>query len=144
LMAALAVALQVLTNNKFLGYLVIMLWIASRIAMGALHFDHNLYNFSAASVAPYSDLNGYGHFLFGQLSFRAYWALFAAALLAVSAAFFVRGTPERATRWAEARRRLRGPLGASLGVLLVAFVVAGGFICYNTNVLNEYAASDTQ
>ena len=143
LAAAFCVALQVLTNNKFLGYLLVMVWLASRLGMGALHFDHNLYNYSAASGAPYSDLNGYGHFLFGHLSFRAYWALFAATLLAASAALWVRGTPESKTRWSEARRRLRGPLGAALALFVAGFVGLGGYVFYNTNVLNEYVASDT-
>ena len=39
-------------------------------------------------------------------------------------------------------RALSGATGAFAGVLLVAFVGLGGWIYYNTNVLNEYLPSD--
>jgi hypothetical protein len=89
-------------------------------------------------------MNGYGHFLAGALWFDAYWALFALALMAVAALFWVRGT-DNARHWRrrEARARLRRrPLQAVLAVALIGFVASGGWIYYNTNVLNTYAPGD--
>src|SRR5262249_23054590 len=75
LSAVLAVALQVLTNNKFAGYLLMIFYLISRAVLAALHFDHNLYHYAGAPGAPYSDMNGYGHFVAPLLWFDLYWTL---------------------------------------------------------------------
>ena len=66
LLAALAVFFQVIANNRFLGYLLTIVWlVASLIGFGLLGWEHHLYNFGTAPATPYSDLNGFGHFLPG-------------------------------------------------------------------------------
>ena len=59
LIAVLALFLQVMSNNKFLGYLLSILWVAaSTVGLGLLHWDHNLYNYGSGPSVPYSDMNG--------------------------------------------------------------------------------------
>ena len=143
LVGALALFLQVIANNKFLGYLLIVLYFVSRIALAQLHFDHHLYNFGSAPDAPYSDMNGYGHFLAGNLWFRAYWSFLAIGLLVVAALFWTRGI---AQGWKErarvARARFGTPSRLLLAASLIAFAATGGWIYYNTNVLNSYVPGD--
>jgi ABC-type transport system involved in multi-copper enzyme maturation permease subunit len=143
LLAALALFLQVIANNKFVGYLLIVLYLVARITLNQLHFEHHLYNFGTAPAAPYSDMNGYGHFLAGQLWFRAYWACLATALMVVAALYWPRGT---AQGWKErtriARARLRLPAGVLLAASLAAFATLGAWIYYNTVVINRYTPSD--
>ncbi len=143
LIAALALFLQVIANNKFLGYLLIVLFFVSRIALRQLNFDHHLYNFGSAPAAPYSDMNGYGHFLAGHLWFRAYWACLAVALLVVASLYWARGTVQG---WKErtrvARQRFGTPSRALLATSLVAFAALGVWIFHNTNVLNRYVPGD--
>ncbi len=144
LTGVLALFLHVITNNKFLGYLLIMVWIGLRLVMRLLHWDHNLYDYSTGPGAPYSDMNGYGHFIYGYLVYRGYWSAVAAAMMVLAAAFWVRGTASSpAKRWRDAKLQLRGPLGAALATTLLIAVGLGGYIFYNTNVLNIYRASDT-
>src|SRR5690606_25273858 len=112
---------------------------------GALDFTHNLYTFGGWPSAPYSDMNGYGHFLTGQLWFQAYWALFLAVLLLLCAALWVRGVDDRVRqRLAQLRRRMRGPLGLGVAVALVAFAAVGGWLFWNTNVRNDYVTPEGQ
>jgi ABC-2 type transport system permease protein len=143
LIGVLMLVMQVLANNKFMGYLLAVLFLISRIVLSQLHFDHHLYNFGSAPDAPYSDMNGFGHFLAGNLWFRAYWACLAIALLVVAALFWTRGV---AQGWKErsriARERFHAPSRAILVMSLVAFVALGGWIFYNTNVLNRYVPGD--
>ena len=143
LLAALALFLQVVANNKFLGYLLVVLYFVGRIALNQLHFDHHLYNYGSAPAALYSDMNGYGHFLAGHLWFRAYWGCFAVALLVVAALYWSRGT---AQGWKErariARQRLGLPSGALMAASVLGFIGLGGWIYYNTNVLNRYVPGD--
>ncbi|GJJ04798.1 hypothetical protein RugamoR64_53360 [Duganella rhizosphaerae] len=143
LMGMMALALQVLTNNKFLGYLLVIVLMVSQIVLNIMHFDHNLYNFASLPGLSYSDMNGYGHFLKGWSWFGVYWGLFTLALLVLAQAFWVRGL---ARPWRERVRvaagRLKGRSGFALALLLAGFAGSGGWIFYNTNVLNKYEASD--
>jgi ABC-2 type transport system permease protein len=140
----LGVAIQAFTHNKFLGYLVVILVFVAQLTLGMLDFDHNLVQFGGAPSAPYSDMNGWGHWLPGTLWFHAYWGLFTLALLLLASAAWVRGTaPTLRERLSTARMKLRGPLGAGLAATLVAWLGTGGWIYYNTNVLNRYVADDS-
>lgn len=139
LLGLLALALQVLTNNKFIGYLVMILVLISQIVFGSLDLDHNLYNFAGTSATPYSDMNAYGHFLTGWSWFTLYWSLFTLALLIVAQAFWVRGlSQEWRIRVRLAMAKLNSKAGLALAMSLTAFAVTGGWIFYNTNVLNQY------
>lgn len=143
LMGLCAVALQVFTNNKFIGYLLMIVLMVSQIVMGILHFDHNLYNFAGLPGAPYSDMNGYGHFLQGWAWYAVYWSLFTLALLIVAQALWVRGlSQEWRVRLRLAGRRLQSRSGVALAICLAGFGATGGWIFYNTNLLNHYEASD--
>jgi hypothetical protein len=145
LMGGLALCLQVFTNNKYVGYALLILVLLGQIVLATLDFNHNLYNYASAPTAPYSDMNGFGHFLRGQLWFQGYWGLCLLLLLLLSAAFWVRGvggSPRERVRLA--RQRLRGPLGAATACAFVAFVAAGGYLFWNTNIRNEYLSPDEQ
>ncbi|WP_372014532.1 ABC transporter permease/M1 family aminopeptidase [Pseudoxanthomonas sp. 10H] len=143
LMAALAVFLQAVSGNKFIGYLLMIVYLVARAAMGMLDLDHLLYRYNSATPAPYSDMNGYGHFIGPHLLLRGYWAAFAAMLLVVALLFWPRGTSlGLRDRLRQARARLRGPALATLAASLLVFAGLGGWIFYNTNVLNDYVPGD--
>ena len=146
LLAVLAVFLQVLSNNKFLGYLLSIVWLVmSAIGFDLLHWEQHLYNYGTTPGAPYSDLNGYGHFLKGVLWFDFYWAACAVVLVVLASLFWVRGTGQSGrARVREAVARLRLPAAAAMTLGLLAFIGSGGWIYYNTNVLNQFKNSTTQ
>jgi len=140
----LAIVFQVLCNQKFVGYLATIGILVSWMVLGTLDFDHNLVAFAQAPATPYSDMNGYGHFLVGWGWFQGYWTLFTLCALLVAAAFWVRGTPEPLRTRAEvAKLRLAGRPGALLASGVVATLAVGAWILYNTTMLNPYRASDT-
>ena len=145
LMGGLALALQVFTNNKFIGYALLILVIVGQSVLGLLDYTSNYYNFGSWPNAPYSDMNGYGHFLPGQLWFQGYWGLFLFALLLLSAAFWVRGVGTTGRqRLILAKQRLRGPLGAAVVASALAFVAVGGFLYWNTNIRNDFRSPEDQ
>ncbi|MEE8147405.1 MAG: M1 family aminopeptidase, partial [Longimicrobiales bacterium] len=106
-------------------------------------FNHHLYRYAGAPGAPYSDMNGFGHFVTAQVWFYTYWAFGAAILVVLSHLFWVRGqsTGFRA-RLSLARQRLSMPVFAALATALIGFVGTGAYVYYNTNVLNEYVPGD--
>jgi ABC-2 type transport system permease protein len=143
LMAGLSLSLQVFTNNKYLGYGLLLLVLVFQITLGSLDFTHNLYSYAGSPGAPYSDMNGFGHFLGPKLWFEAYWGLFLLVLLLLSAALWARGTVGGfGERLRVARARLRGPLGAATVMATLAFVATGGWLFWNTNVRNEFLSPD--
>ena len=143
LMGALALFLQIVSNQKFIGYLLLILVMLAQIVLSQIGYEHNLYLYAGAPLMRYSDMNGYGHLLQPFLWFQMYWTLFAAMLVVLANAFWVRGTASQwSRRWRDALRSLRGPQAAVLTSLALAFFVTGGWIFYNTNIINEYLPED--
>ena len=146
LLCALAIAIHSVVNQKYLGHFVMIVYYIAVEFSTPLGFEHNLYKYGAIPGATYSDMNGFGHFLPRIFAFQAYWI--AAAVLLVIGAYLMwtRGT---VSGWRErgvmARGRFRGGVVAASAAALIAFAGIGGFIFYNTNVLNEYeTAQDGQ
>ncbi|MEP6940189.1 MAG: M1 family aminopeptidase [Rudaea sp.] len=142
--AALFMFLQTISENKFFGYLLIVIFIVARAGLPIAGYNHPLYNYGTGIPVPLSDMNGFGHFLLPALTFRAYWGALAIALLVLASAFWHRGT---ALTFRERLRLARARLARSSGrfVLagsLVAFVALGVWIFYNTNIRNEYLSED--
>lgn len=143
LIAALAFIMQVLFNQKFVGFLGVMVYFILNRALPALDYEHRLYRFASTPPSTWSDMNGYGHFVSPTLLYNLYWTLFCAALLVVCHLLWVRGTETGfRTRLSIARQRFGKQAFAALVVLLVGFVSTGCYIYYNTNVLNSYRTSN--
>ena len=143
LAAVLAVFLQVVTNHRYAGYLLMILYFLSGPVLSAWDFNHNLYQYAQAPSARYSDMNGFGHFVEPLVWFSVYWA-FAAGMLTVAIhLLWVRGVAgSLRDRLRLARQRFTRPVGSVLAMLALGFVGTGSYIFYNTNVLNEYIPGD--
>lgn len=138
-LAVLSVLVQVLVPQKFIGWGVMLVYVVASIAMGTAGFEHNLYNYAGSPGVPLSDMSGMSRFWVGQAWFQLYWSAFAVLLAVLAHAFWRRGNGGTLRqRWPQARARLKGGAGAlALGSGL-AFAGLGGFIFWNTNVLNRY------
>lgn len=137
-----AVLVQVLAPGKFVGMLVFLLVFLGLQTLPSLGFEHNLYLLSAPS-APYSAMNGYGHFVEPLVAFGSYWLVFSVLLLLLAHLLFPRGEMAGwGERLATARARFRPGLQAVAAVGVLAFAGLGGWIYYNTNVLNEYRTEE--
>jgi ABC-2 type transport system permease protein len=141
--AVLALFFQVVTNQKFVGFLGMVVYFVSLFALPAMDFEHHLYLYASAPEAIYSDMNGYGHFAAPLLWFMLYWGFVAAVLTVIVHLFWVRGTePNWQKRFAIAKQRFTAGPRAALAVALLGVLATGGFIFYNTNILNQYRTSD--
>jgi aminopeptidase N len=139
LLAALAVFVQALSPHKFVGWAVMAVYLISTIVLTNLGFEDNLYQYGNGPSVPLSDMNGQGRYWIAAYWFRLYWSAFAIILLALAVGLWRRGTETRfGPRLRRLPHRLRGGLGVVLAAASVVFVGAGGFIFYNTHVLNPY------
>ena len=139
LIAVLAIFVQALSPNKYVGWAVMAVYLISTIVLSVLGFEHNLYQYGEGPSVPLSDMNGMGNYWIGAYWFRLYWSAFAVVLLVLAYALWRRGTETRfLPRLRRLPNRLSGAAGVILVVALVVFAGSGGWIFYNTNVLNPY------
>ena len=145
MLCVLAMLVQVVVNNKYLGHFIMVVYYLFNIFLEELGWEHNLYSFNSDPGITYSAMNGYGHFVWPFVVFKIYWAAFALLLAVISNMLWSRGTETR-IRW---RFKLAG-MQLSRSTLFVTaaaltiFVLTGGFIFYNTNILNTYRTSSQQ
>jgi ABC-type transport system involved in multi-copper enzyme maturation permease subunit len=136
-----AVLIHLLFQNRWLGTLVFLAAFVASLLLLPFGFQDLLYTFRLPSVL-HSDMNGFGHFVVRHVSLMAYWSAF--LVLATVAAYLVapRGYYDRlAQRLADAHSRVTRATVAVAAAATVAFAVVGGWIFYNTHVLNEYVDS---
>ena len=145
LFAVLALVVHVSVDHKHVGHLVALLLYASLVFASALGIEHNLLIFGASPAWWYTEMRGFGDSIGPWLWFKLYWAAWALLLAVVARLLWVRGREGTLkTRLVLARRRFTRST-AGIAAAAVALVLAlGGFIFYNTNVLNDYrSASQT-
>jgi hypothetical protein len=145
LVCVLALTVHSVVNQKYLGHFAMIIYFLVISFAPLLGLEHNLYKYGVTTTITYSDMNGFGPFLLRVRIFEAYWAA-AALLLAVAGyLFWVRGTTEDwKGRLALARRRFTPPVATVTAVGAVAMAALGGFIFWNTNVLNTYTTTFDQ
>jgi ABC-2 type transport system permease protein len=145
LFAILSVFVQTLVPAKPMGWLVMLVFLVAQSTLSSLGFEHPLYLFAAAPPEPLSDMNGQGTYAATALWFRAYWSAFALLLAVISALLWRRGShnPLR-YRLARLPQQLRGVAGGVAGTALLGLAGFGGWIFYNTVILNDYRTAEEE
>ena len=139
ILCVLAIFVQTLVNNKYLGHFVMVLYIVATIALPPAGFQDYLYRFGQTPPVTYSDMNGFGPFLQPLVWFRVYWGIAAVLLAIVTNLLWTRGTESSwRVRMKLARERLSAASLAGAAVCAVLMVGVGAFIFYNTHILNPY------
>ncbi|MEO8311274.1 MAG: ABC transporter permease [Caldimonas sp.] len=141
LIAVLALIVHTVVNNKYLGHFIVGLVFLVVSRLPAFGFENRLYLYGSSPGLVYSDLNGYGHFLPAVFWFRVYWLAFATMLVVLAYALWVRGRePGWRHRLRAAAARLQPPALAIGAGAAAVFVASGGWIYYNTHVLNPFTS----
>ena len=142
LFALLALVVHVVVDQKYIGHLVAVIAFIFIALASLFGIEHNGLIYGAAPGWSYTEMSGFGPSLEPWLWFKAYWAAWALLLAIVGRLLWARGR-ERGlkVRLQLARRRLSQGTALTAGIAGVLILVLGGFIFYNTNVLNEYHTS---
>jgi hypothetical protein len=143
--AVLAMTIHVVVNQKYIGHFaVVMTWIFTMFA-GQLGIRHHLLVYNGRPGWAYSDMNGFGPYIEPIVWFKLYWAAWALLLGVVACVLWVRGRESGMRhRLNQARARFAGPALRTASVATLLILTFGGFIFYNTNILNEYTTDDDQ
>ncbi|HKQ75295.1 MAG TPA: M1 family aminopeptidase [Blastocatellia bacterium] len=134
----LAVVIQVISPNKWLGILLTMGVYIAQPSLALMGFDHPLYTFIIPHVV-YSDMNGFGHGSKTAFALIAYWGAFCVLLIIAGLLLYPRGNYSSVReRLRDARARLGVGGRLTAGLAAIAFIGIGGWVFYNTNILNKY------
>ena len=143
LTAILAVFVQVLSPNKYVGWGILFVWFVGSIFLNNMGYGDPLYNYGRAPNVPLSDFVGAGSFWKGAAIFQFYWLCFAVILAVLAHLLWPRGTDiglrvriRKMGRYATAT-----PL-ALAGVAAVAMAATGAYAYHNIKQLNRYQTSD--
>lgn len=147
LICVMGMAVQVIINNKYVAYFVAaLILILMPIAFNLLEWNNAMYQYNSSGPRlPYSDMNGYGHGIYPFLIFKLYWIGFATILVVLSNVLWVRGKERgfrNRMRIAKISMTGRAKVAMTLGILV--FLLTGGFIYYNTNILNKNTSGSAQ
>jgi ABC-type transport system involved in multi-copper enzyme maturation permease subunit len=138
MLCILAVVIQAILPNKWLGLLLTLGVYIALPSLALMGFDHALINFNIPN-ADYSDMNGFGHGAKPVFSLIAYWGAFCVLLLIAGLLLYPRGKYSSVReRLRDARARLGAGVKLTASLAAFAFIAVGGWIFYNTNILNEY------
>ncbi|MFT5736209.1 MAG: ABC-2 type transport system permease protein [Maribacter sp.] len=141
----LAFFIHVLVNNKFLGhFIVVAIYIGVPLLMTlAFKTSNPLIIFGGVPGSFLSDLNGFGHYLYGEFWLNLYWILFTCILATMGKIFWNRGFFSSAKeRLKLARQRLTGKTIAYTLFFVVTFISVGAYSFYNLKVLNQLEDGD--
>ena len=143
LYAVLAIFLQIILPNKFIGHAVVIgvalgpSLLAELMDKWNVTMPATLYDYASAPDYTYSDMNRYGPFVRPMLWYGFYWGAFAVILVAVALLFSRRGTDRGLrVRWRLARSRAHVKLLSVASMSLIAFLAAGGYLYYDARVVN--------
>lgn len=146
-LCAMAATIQVLVNNKFIGFtLTTLLTFGLQIIYNSLDVNNRLIIFnSSGNVLPYSDMNGYGHTLYVFYIYKAYWIGFMLMFVAMSMPMWPRLKEKNyGARIKYARKQFHRSYGFMIALGAIMFLGFGAWIYYNTRVVNEYKTKKEQ
>jgi ABC-2 type transport system permease protein len=144
IMAVFIFFIMIMVNNKFIGFGIILLYWLARIGLSLMDYDHNMLYVGNRPSYIYSDMNGFGHYFSPLMYFTGYWAAFSLILIVIGNLFWPRGI----LVGFQERKKLAGQRwGTTPRILLFSgifgWLVFGGWIFYNTVILNDYKLGDT-
>jgi ABC-type transport system involved in multi-copper enzyme maturation permease subunit len=143
LIAVLAVVVQVLSPNKYVGWGIIFLWFVATIFMGNMGWSNPLYVYPNTPSVPLSDFVGQGSFWWGAFVFRFYWAAFAVILAVIAHLLWPRGTDLGLRTRLKRLRHPGSPLPYAIaGTALITMAATGAYGYHNIKVLNRYETAD--
>lgn len=144
ILSVLAVFIQALSPNKYIGWGMMVLYLVATITFALLGFEHPLYLYGeGAPDILISDLNGNNVNGMAGWWMRLYWGAIAIILVALAHLLWRRGTGmSLRPRLRQLPRRLISITGALITGAGLTAAATGAFVYNNTNVMNEFATQD--
>lgn len=143
LFATLAMTVQAVVNQKYVAHLVALTVYMLLVFSSFIGLEHHLLVYSSGPEWSFTDMRGFAGTVGPWLWFRLYWFGWAILLAVVAKLLWVRGNEKGfAQRLRRARLRFTRPTAGLATLATVLILLVGGFVFYNTNVLNDYVTDE--
>ena len=143
LFAALALFVHAAINQKYVGHLIAIIAYAFIAALATMvGIEHNLLIYGAGPGWSYTEMRGFGSSIEPWLWFKLYWAAWALLLIVGAVLLWTRGKENTfGVRIRLARLRFTQHTAWVAIIAILSTVSLGGYIFYNTNIINQYRSS---
>ncbi len=143
LFSVIAFLVHAVVNQKHVAMLVSLLAYFYVVLSSLIGIHHNLLVYASSPGWSFTEMRGFAGSVAPWLWFKLYWGAVAMLLAVLARLLWVRGrdTSFRA-RMQIARRRFTRATAGIVTMSAMLIIALGGFIFYNTNVLNEYITAD--
>lgn len=141
---SLLVAIQVIFNHKYIGYLIsVIIILGLDIIFLIMDIQSNMLFFTGKPFLLYSDMNGFGPSLTGVFWFNVYWISLSLFVLILSGLFWARGSVSSLIDRLRINRQKVTKSYFALVLLsgIIWFGIAAN-VYYNTQILNPYMSVD--
>ena len=143
LLAVLVLLVHSLVDQKHVAMLVALVVYFLIVFSSVLGVEHKLLVYGSSPGWSFTDMRGFGRSIGPWLVFKLYWAAWALLLAVGATLLWVRGRETAFRRRVDmARLRFTGRTARAAAIAVALILTLGGFIFYNTNVLNEYITDD--
>lgn len=139
LFTVIAFFVQVLVNQKYVGHLIVLIAFFYMFFPGLMNLQHNLLIFGGAPDWYYSEISRFASSIWPWLWFKLYWGAWAIVVAFISNILWVRGKENKFKSRITRVQPLFSKSSAKAGFpVILMILILGGFIYYNTNILNNY------
>jgi hypothetical protein len=139
LLTVISMLIQVISGNKFMGFVVNVAFILFIAFMGTMGLEHDMVTFASGSLGVFSEMNGFGHFIPPFIWLKTYWIAFAFIIFIPAVILYRRGTDNSLkTKWSAGRQRFTSGFRTVSIIVVVIYVVSGTYIYYNISILNRF------
>lgn len=146
LFALLVLVLHVIADQKYLGHMLALGAFGFIVSASMLSIRHHLLVYASDPGWSYTDIRGFGATLQPVLWFKAYWVSWALLFAVLAKLLWPRGKGSSLrTRIKMAAGRFTRATAFTASTALGFILITGGYIFYNTNILNTYnSTSDNE
>jgi ABC-type transport system involved in multi-copper enzyme maturation permease subunit len=137
----LAFFVQVIVNNKFLAYALMILYFVWDSQFATAVLQNNAFIYGNGPSYLYSDMNGYSEGMWVVLLYRFYWFALALILSFISAKIWPRGKESLLKIRIKEIRIQKLWEKILIPSLVLIFLGSGSFILYNTNGIHDFNTS---
>lgn len=144
-LVVLALFFHYLINNRYIAYFAFVAFvILNSFIWGLLEINTLMVRIGEVPSLTYSDMNGFGPFIPSVAWYTVYWSAFSLILCFIVYAFYLRGKETGIKLRLKNAALVLGKNKLALGLSILIFIGCGGFVFYNTEVLNTYRSTKQQ
>lgn len=128
--------------NFYVGLVIMLFFLFGMGFLSRIGIEQSIYKFNNGRGISYSDIAGYGRYLWGYYIYRIYWVLGGLVFGVLAYIFWRRGVPLGwRSRLAQMKQGFTMRSISALALSLVAFLSVGYYIYNQTNVEREHLSS---